>query len=283
MDEHDFRLLEVLDETKNITHAADKLYVTQSALSKRISSLEQELGAPIMLRSRQGIHFTPEGEEVLRRTREAASSLKNMRDYIDMNKGCISGTLNAGISINYALYTLPDILVLYRQKYPQVNTHIVTDQSRNIYNRLVNGQVDVAVVRGEYPWKDHKILLDREKICVICSDKYRDQPLSKVPYIGRKTDAVFEREVSQWMRENHLHPDTRGIYVDNIITCVEMVKRGLGWAIVPEICLKNFSGYSRPLVFENGEPFVRSIYLLYTETAFALPQVHAFIDIIRNN
>lgn len=281
MDEHDFRLLEVLDETKNITHAADRLYVTQSALSKRISSLEQELGAPIMLRSRQGIHFTPEGEEVLRRIREAASSLKSMRDYIDLNKGCVSGTLNAGISINYALYTLPDMLVLYRQKYPQVNTHIITDQSRNIYNRLVNGEVDVAVVRGEYPWKDHKILLDREKICVICSDQYRDQPLQMVSYIGRKTDAAFEREVSQWMRENHLHPDIRGIYVDNIMTCVEMVKRGLGWAIVPEICLRNFTGYSRPLVFENGEPFVRSIYLLYTEMAFALPQVRAFIDIIR--
>ena len=45
MDEKDFELLEVLDETRNITHAADKLYMTQSALSKRIKSMEQELGA----------------------------------------------------------------------------------------------------------------------------------------------------------------------------------------------------------------------------------------------
>ncbi len=44
MDEKDFELLEVLDETRNITHAADKLYMTQSALSKRIKSMEQELG-----------------------------------------------------------------------------------------------------------------------------------------------------------------------------------------------------------------------------------------------
>ena len=43
MDEKDFELLEVLDETRNITHAADKLYMTQSALSKRIKSMEQEL------------------------------------------------------------------------------------------------------------------------------------------------------------------------------------------------------------------------------------------------
>lgn len=54
MDEKDFELLEVLDETRNITHAADKLYMTQSALSKRIKSMEQELGVEILLRSRQG-------------------------------------------------------------------------------------------------------------------------------------------------------------------------------------------------------------------------------------
>lgn len=58
MDEKDFELLEVLDETRNITHAADKLYMTQSALSKRIKSMEQELGVEILLRSRQGIRFT---------------------------------------------------------------------------------------------------------------------------------------------------------------------------------------------------------------------------------
>ena len=43
MDEKDYELLHALDETRNITHAADKLYMTQSALSKRIKSMEQEL------------------------------------------------------------------------------------------------------------------------------------------------------------------------------------------------------------------------------------------------
>ena len=63
MDEKDFELLRILDETRNITHAADKLYMTQSALSKRIKTLERELGVEIMLRSRQGIRFTPAGEK----------------------------------------------------------------------------------------------------------------------------------------------------------------------------------------------------------------------------
>ena len=52
MDEKDYELLHALDETRNITHAADKLYMTQSALSKRIKALEQELRLESGLRSR---------------------------------------------------------------------------------------------------------------------------------------------------------------------------------------------------------------------------------------
>ena len=73
-----------------------------------------------------------------------------------------------------------------------------------------------------------------------------------------------------------------GIYVDNINTCVEMVNQGLGWAIVPEICLKNFKGQIKPLVFKNGEAFTRSTYLLYSNSVSKLPQVREFIKIIQN-
>ena len=165
MNERDFELLSALNQTKNITRAADLLYITQSALSKRINALEEELGTTLMLRSRQGIHFTPEGEEVLERTQAAAEQLAMMRRNLDQSKSYISGTLNAGISINYGLYTLPDVLAEYRQKYPHVNTHIITDQSRNLYQMMMNGKVDVAIVRGEYPWQESKILLSRENIC----------------------------------------------------------------------------------------------------------------------
>lgn len=60
------KLLRILDETRNITHAADRLYITQPALSRRIKSIGHVLGAELLLRSRQGIRFTPAGEAALR-------------------------------------------------------------------------------------------------------------------------------------------------------------------------------------------------------------------------
>ena len=107
MDEKDFELLRILGETRNITHAADKLYMTQSALSKRIKTLERELGVEIMLRSRQGIRFTPAGEKVLAHSKAAAHEMEQLRRGLDLMQGEVCGTLRAGISINYALYRLP--------------------------------------------------------------------------------------------------------------------------------------------------------------------------------
>jgi len=282
MTERDFEILEILNRTKNITHAADLLYTNQSALSKRIIAIEEELEVTLMVRSRQGIHFTAEGEKVLYYTQEAKKLLELMREDLKDSNTKISGTLRAGISINYSQYNLPQILSEYKKKFPNVTTHVTTEYSRNLFFKITNGEVDIAIVRGEFPWNENKILLKEENICLIYNNQDIDKDLSELQYIGRKTDTTFEREIAQWLRENDLKIKKDGIYVDNINTCVEMVKQGLGWAIVPEICLKNFKGQIKPLVFKNRQAFTRSTYLLYSNSVAKLPQVREFIKIIQN-
>lgn len=56
------------------------------------------------------------------------------------------------------------------------------------------------------------------------------------------------------------------------------VKENLGWAIVPEICLENFTGTVKPLFFNDGMPLERSTYLLYQPNLKVLPQIDAFIQ-----
>ena len=282
MTERDFEILEILNKTKNITHAADLLYINQSALSKRIIAIEEELGVTLMIRSRQGIHFTAEGEKVLYYSQEAKKLLELMREDLKEGNITISGTLRAGISINYSQYNLPQILSEYKKKFPNVTTHITTEYSRNIFLKIMNGEIDVAVVRGEFSWNENRILLEKENICLIYNNQDIGKDLSEFQYIGRKTDTTFEREMAQWLRENNLKIKKDGIYVDNINTCVEMVNQGLGWAIVPEICLKSFKGQIKPLVFKNGQAFTRSTYLLYSNSVAKLPQVREFIKIIQN-
>ena len=281
MDEQDVELLKILDETRNITHASDRLYVTQSSVSKRIQQIEHELGTTLMLRSRQGIHFTPEGEIVLQHIKEVAREMELMRQEIGLSRGAVAGTLKAGVSINYAMYRLTNQLLAFQEEYPSVSTHITTASSQEIYKLLLKSKIDVAILRGEFEWGGEKALLERERICAITSAQDGEIPLGSLPQLVRRTDAAMERDIARWMRENRITASRNQIIVNSTATCVEMARRGLGWGIVPEICLEDFQGSIRPLYFANGEPLLRSTYIMYPRQALELPQAKAFIDLIR--
>ena len=284
MDVQDFQLLSVLERTRNITHAADELYITQSSVSKRIRQLERELNVTLFLRSRQGIAFTPAGEIVMRHTNNILRELELMQQKLVDASGTVAGTLRAGISINYAMYRLADQLANYNQRYPAVDTQIITANSQKIYSMLLSGQIDVAILRGEHgEWRGERILLERERVCAIVSSKNAGLALQDLPQIHRHTDVDMEREITQWLRENKIPSSKRRIQVNSTHTCVTMVERGLGWGIVPEICLDDFGGQRRPLYFANGEPLMRSTYLMYSPQALALPQVKTFISCIRQH
>ena len=280
MDERDYALLDILGQTGNITRAADRLFITQSALSKRIQGIERELGVQLLLRSRQGVRFTPEGEIVLNACHNVVNSLSQMRQELGRAKGKVFGTLNVGVSLNYAFYCLPDILVKFRSSYPEVELNITTGQSRRLVAMLQDGSIDLAILRGEHIWEGARVLLRRENICLIAPCEVTDDELGSMPYISRRTDADFERTLTNWMHENGIRPQLGGVHVDNIRTCVEMVARNLGWSVVPEICLGGFHGYIRPIRFANGASFVRSTYLMYNTPLLTLPQARAFVSLV---
>ena len=283
MDEKDFEILSILNETRNITRAAEQLYITQSALSKRIKAIEKELGIEMLIRSRQGIRFTPAGEAVLTHSTCAAREMELMRRHIDTMNEEICGTLNTGISINFALYKLPDILADYHKKYPKVNLQITTGQSRHLYRQMLDGSLDIAVLRGEYPWDGIQFLLSQENICLVYNQEYEGTPLSDYLYISHKTDIYQSAMMTRWMHEQNLNPRTNGVCVDSITACTEMVKRGIGWGLLPEIALQNFHGCKKPCTFTDGEPFIRRTYILCQREAVELPQVNAFMEILKNS
>ena len=284
MDEQDITLLLTLDRTRNLTHAADELYITQSSVSKRVRLLEESLGATLMLRSRHGIQFTPSGEVVLNACKKIKSSLETMRSELNVLGGVIAGTVRAGISVNYATYRLPAVLSEYNNRYPAVDTQITAANSSKIYTMLLANKIDLGIIRGEYlKWNGTSVLLDREHICAICQAGCSKEDFMQIPYIKRQSGSDMERDIAQWLQENPLRPVKNRISAATTGIIVNMVSHGLGWSVVPEICLDEFKGKIYPLYFENGEPLTRSTYLMYSPRMLELPQVRAFIELIRQH
>ncbi len=283
MNEKDFELLDVLKRTGNITRAADYLYTTQSAVSKRIRALEQELGMELLIRTRQGIRFTPAGEAALEESRIAASALTTLRRRIDAMQDQLCGHIRVGISLNYARYKLADALAEYHKKYPNVRICILTGQSRDLYKQLTKGILDVAILRGEFPWDGEQSLLSTEPICVVYNKEFEGKPLTEAMYINRHTDPTQSALLTRWLREQKLDNRHNQFSVDNIDLCLEMIRQGLGWGILPEIAINNYDGCRRPCVFANGEVMERNTYILCQHSASELPQVTAFINHIQES
>lgn len=226
MDDKDLRLIDVLSKTHSISRTADKIYISQSTISKRIKQIEQELGIDIILRSRQGVHFTPEGEAVLKYARESLARMESMRQEISHGSGTVTGTLRCGVSINYARYRLAEPLNYYREHYPLVKTNIKTANSHALFAALLENEIDIAILRGEYQWSDKKILLEREPMCLIVNSKDADKPLEEIPQIIQY-DTDMEWQIAQWMRENNLSRHKNYIEVNSTSTCMKLVKNGL--------------------------------------------------------
>lgn len=282
MDERDLELIIMLDKTRNITKAASALYITQSALSKRIQSIEQELGTAIILRSRHGIRFTPAGENVLSHVNKAASTLEQMRISLAAEKDDISGSIYAGFSVNYAQHTLPDILARFNREYPKVKLHITTNLSPVLFDQFMD-ELDIAVLRGEHSWTGDRFLLSEEKLCLIYNHEFEGRSLSDYPYIHHITDAAQTMMLNRWIREQGVTPPDQDLAMDSLTTCVEMAKRGLGWTIVPEIVLPGYDGVITPLRFSDGEPLVRRTYAFVNPNAMHLPQCKIFLDMLMEN
>ncbi len=283
MDEKDFEALADLAKTCNITKTAQGLYVTQSALTKRIQKLEDELGVQLFIRNKKGLIVTPVLEAILPYVNTVTESIDSIRSLTASGDGEVAGTLNVGISSNYARYRLPDVLAEYRAKYPKVEIRINSHRSPALYKSLTEDSISVAIIRGEYPWMDGDIILSKEPICLVVGKSQEHTPLDQMPYIARETDVGYISDLSRWRNENGLRPSKSDFVISDVPAVITLVERGMGWSVLPAICLSDFKGVVKPLHFKDGKAFTRRTHILYRTGYFELPQVRAFVEIVQKH
>ncbi|WP_029201504.1 LysR family transcriptional regulator [Oribacterium sp. NK2B42] len=280
MTDKDIEILKDLAETHNITKTAQRLYTTQSALTKRVQSIEQELGCQLFIRSKKGVVLTPVTESILPYVRKIQHNLEQIRSIAENPEGEMGGTLKVGVAVNYARYRLAETLERYIEKYPKVEVQVTARRSPDLYRELISGEANVAIIRGDYPWAEGDVVLFEEQVCLVTGRKMEGKNLNDFPFIDRTSDVGFEADVSRWMSENGIRRHT-GLQINDVDSIMQMVERNIGWSIMPEICLSGFEGIAKPLNFKSGEVFLRRTHLLYRPEYFKLPQVQAFIETVK--
>lgn len=274
----DAQIILSLNRTKNITKTAEQLFITQPALSKRIQNMEAELGVPILLRHQKGIVFTPVGEKVIEYAQSMVNGMETLHEYVSASKHFISGTLEVGVAENFARYCMPSILQKYVSDFPNVSINLSTGLSQHLYQLLSSEEIPMVIIRGSYAWYEGRVLLSSEPLYLVYSKKFHRNDLPALPYIHRHTDATLVNRIQQYLGEQNLLPAQKNIHIDEMDICLDMVKNGFGWTVLPGLILKDCDCHLEPLVLKDGTAIKRDTHLLYRNAYQRLPQVNLFIE-----
>ena len=156
------RILKAVASEKSFTKAAEILYVSQPSLSKQIKVLEHRLGISLLNREKNTLSLTEGGKVFLQYSeRILALCEESCRALNDVQNGD-RGNLIVGASQTIGTYLMPRVLALFAQNYPQININVQVDSTRIIAKKVVNREIDIAVVGGDIP-ENLKNNLETEK------------------------------------------------------------------------------------------------------------------------
>ncbi|KUP08774.1 LysR family transcriptional regulator [Bacillus coahuilensis m2-6] len=279
----EYELLVVLAEEMNMRKAAERLFVSQPALSQRLQSIEKNWGQPLFLRSQKGLSLTPVGEKVVQFAKEVLLREERVREEIQSLHSEVHGTLKIACASIVGQNWLPQVLKRFVKRYPHAKISLITGWSSEILKALYEDEVHIGIIRGRPDWKGKKIHLFKDPLYLVDQEIVNIDEIGKTdrPFIQFKSDSNYYQQIQEWWHQEFKAVPNRTIVVDQIETCKQMTFNGIGYAILPGITLsKQTDVVSKiPLKNEHGQALYRDTWLLGYESSFKLRQVEAFVEV----
>ena len=146
MDLRQLEIVRAVAETGSFTAAARKLHVSQSAVSRQVLLLEEELREPLFLRLGRKVRLTDAGEALLQLSRRVLTDIRETAAGIADKQTALKGTVRLGGGMTVCLHVFPALLKEYRRKHPGVEVKLTTGATSQLVERLRAGALDVALL-----------------------------------------------------------------------------------------------------------------------------------------
>lgn len=280
-------IIKVLAEEGNMRKAAERLFLSQPALSQRLQSIEKEWGQQLFVRSQKGLTPTSAGELVIQYAKEAVVRREEIFEQLHTLSEKVHGTLKIACASIIGQNWLPKVLKDFITLYPEAKVQLITGWSSEIVRALYEGEAHIGIVRGQTDWKGPKIHLFKDTLYLVDKEisSLEEVLQTERPFIQFKSDSTYYEEIQQWWQKHFASNPKRQITVDQIETCKQMAVNGIGYAILPSITLTGAEDvHTMPLTNSEEElELTRDTWLIGYESSFQLRQVEAFVDIVKKH
>lgn len=141
-----YRIFNTVAETGNLSKAAKALYISQPAISRAVSKLEQNLSVKLFIRNSRGVHLTDEGRLLYAHTKSAFDALRQGEENLRRIQNLGAGSLRIGVSTTLCKHILMPQLQKFIQEYPHLQINIQCHSTFEIMELLENGKIDIGLI-----------------------------------------------------------------------------------------------------------------------------------------
>lgn len=246
----------------SFSKAAKSLFISQSALSQRVSKLEEELGVNLFIRDQKKILLTSHGERLLVYCRNKIKLEEQFLHGLEDQDGFLTGSITIGAFSTFTRSRLIPLIGQIKQDNPKIDFHVLTKEVYDLFPLLKSGHCDFIYTTDAI-----------EKSGVVCKKVGEEKNFlieSSNPMNLTKNIFLDHDESDQTTKEflklqSSKKPVYRSIYFDEIYSIIDGVAEGLGRAVVPYHLVKNDA---RIKVVANKNPLIVPVYLVYMKVQF---------------
>jgi DNA-binding transcriptional LysR family regulator len=287
MDWDKLKVFHAAAEAGSFTHAGEQLGLSQSAVSRQVSALEQELSVALFHRHARGLILTEQGELLYRTAHEVFMKLEAARAKLTDSRERPHGDLKVTTTVGIGVHWLTPRLGEFVDLFPDIRIHlIVTDEELDLAMR----EADVAIRLRQPTQPD---LIQRKLFSVrfhaYASPEYLkrfgtprnidDLDSHRVLLLGGTIPAYLQP--TRWLVE--AGRDSKGsrtphLTINNVLGILRACQRGLGMAMLPDYLVEENGGLVQ--LFSEADPITLDAYFVYPEELKSVARVQAFRDFL---
>ena len=241
MDLRQLEIVRTVSEKGSFTAAARALNVSQSAVSRQVLLLEDELGEPVFLRLGRKVRLTSAGQALFELSRRVLSDIHETTTGIRDHQQAPAGTLHLGGGMTVCLHVFPALLKEFRRRQPRIDVTLTTGATPQLLERLRSGALDIGLLTLPVEGADlAQVPVMREELLLVMPPSHklaRKRRLAPAD-LAKQSWVLFERESGTRRVIDHMF-DAHGMRprivmeTENVEILKALTTIGMGLTILP--------------------------------------------------
>jgi DNA-binding transcriptional LysR family regulator len=282
-----------LVETRSFSQAAERNFVTQSAVSQQVRGLEAKFRRRLLerVRGRRELRPTREGELFYQASREVIAAYARLEESMRGLSGTVGGAVRVSTVYSFGLHELPPVVREFMALYPKAKIDLEYSRTTRVVRDVLSGAVDLGVVA--YPERrrgmtvvplggDRLVLICRPEHPLARKKKLRAADLQGQSFVHFERDIPTRRATDRILRAHGVTVQ-RVAEFDNIETIKRAVEVGLGVAIVPRPSVVDEQRAGQLAAVPLAEPeWQREIGVIYRSDRALSTAAQKFVELLRD-